>query len=89
MDMDMQDIFDVKDKVAKRTLKEVAFEHLWLLYKPGDVVYTRKSPDEIGTYQAHRVLTPLSIWIVETTSSIQLRYSGTKILLAPPSPTTL
>lgn len=56
MDTDMQDIFDVKDKVAKRTLKEVAFEHLWLLYRPGDVVYTRKSPEEIGTYQAHRVL---------------------------------
>lgn len=56
MDTDMQDIFDVKDKVDNQTLKEVAFEHLWLLYRPGDVVYTRKSPEEISTYQAHRVL---------------------------------
>lgn len=56
MDTDMQDIFDVKKQVANKTINEVAFEHLWLLYKPGDLVYTRRSPDEIGTYQAHRVL---------------------------------
>lgn len=56
MDSDMQDIFDTKNQVANKTVKEVAFEHLWLLYRPGDLVYTRRSPDEIGTYQAHRVL---------------------------------
>ena len=56
MDTDMQDIFDVKRKVTNQTLQEVAFEELWLLYKPGDLVYTWKSPDDISTYQAYRVL---------------------------------
>ena len=56
MDTDMQDIFDVKRKVTNKALQEVAFEELWLLYKPGDLVYTWKSPDDISTYQAHRVL---------------------------------
>ena len=56
MDTDMQDILDVKRQVANRTLKEVAFEHLWLLYKPGDLVYSAKSPEDISTYQAYRVL---------------------------------
>ena len=56
MDTDMQDIFDVKRKVTNQTLQEVAFEELWLLYKPGDLVYSRTSPDDLGTYQAYRVL---------------------------------
>lgn len=56
MDSDMQDIFDVVRQLANRSLKEVAFEHLWLLYKPGDLVYTMKDPGEFSTYQAYRVL---------------------------------
>ena len=56
MDTDMQGIFDVKRKVTNKTLQEFAFEELWLLYKPGDLVYTWKSPDDISTYQAYRVL---------------------------------
>ena len=56
MNTDMQDIFDVKYRVANQTLKEVASEHLWLLYKQGDLVYTRTSPEDISTYQAYRVL---------------------------------
>ena len=56
MDSDMQDIFDVKRQVASQAIKEIAFEHLWLLYKPGDLVYTVNSIDERGTYQAYRVL---------------------------------
>ena len=56
MDTDMQDIFDVKRKVTDQTLQEVAFEELWLLYKPGDLVYTRTSRDDVSTYQAYRVL---------------------------------
>ena len=56
MDTDMQDILEVKRQVANRTLKEVAFEHLWLLYKPEDLVYSTKSLDNISTYQAFRVL---------------------------------
>ena len=56
MSSEMEDIFHVKSQVADQTLREVAFEHLWLLYKPGDLVYTMKSPEERGTYQAYRVL---------------------------------
>lgn len=56
MDSDMQDIFEVKRQVANQTLKEVAFEHLWLLYAPGDLVYTNETPEETSTYQAYRVL---------------------------------
>ena len=56
MNSDMQDIFDVKRQVTSQTLKEVSFEHLWLLYKPGDLVYTFDSLDGHGTYQAYRVL---------------------------------
>lgn len=56
MDTDMQDIFDVKRQVADQTLKEVAFEHLWLLYRPGDLVYSTTSPEESKTCQAYRVL---------------------------------
>ena len=56
MDSDMQDIFDIKRQVANQTLKEIGFEHLWLLYRPGDLVYTMKSIEDSGTYQAFRVL---------------------------------
>ena len=56
MDTDMQDILDVKRQVANQTLKEVAFEHLWLLYSPGDLVYSTESQEDSSTYQAYRVL---------------------------------
>ncbi len=56
MSSDMQDIFDVKHQVATQILEEIAFEHLWLLYKPGDLVYTTNLPEERNTYQAYRVI---------------------------------
>lgn len=56
MDSDMQDIFEVKHQVSSQTLKEVAFEHLWLLYRPGDLVYTIRSLEDRATYQAFRIL---------------------------------
>ena len=56
MDSDMQDIFDVKRQVDNQTLEEVAFEHLWLVFKPGDLVYTMQSLEDRSTYQAYRVL---------------------------------
>ena len=56
MSSDMQDIFDVKRQVDNQTLEEVAFEHLWLLYKPGDLVYTMENLEDRSTYQAYRVL---------------------------------
>ena len=56
MDSDMQDIFDINRQVADQSLKEIGFEDLWLLYRPGDLVYTIKSLEDSGTYQAFRVL---------------------------------
>ena len=56
MSSDMQDIFDIKRQVVNGTLEEVAFEHLWLLYAPGDLVYTHETPEGPSTYQAYRVL---------------------------------
>ena len=56
MDTDMQDIFDVKRQITNSTLEEIAFEHLWLLYSPGDLVYSFKTLGDTSTYQAYRVL---------------------------------
>ena len=56
MDSDMQDIFEVKHQVSSQTLEEVAFEHLWLLYRPGDLVYTIRTLENRATYQAFRIL---------------------------------
>lgn len=56
MDSDMQDIFEVKQQVSSQTLKEISFEHLWLLYRPGDLVYTVQSLEDRATYQAFRIL---------------------------------
>ena len=56
MDSDMQDIFEVKHQVSGKTLEELAFEHLWLLYRPGDLVYTFRSLEDRATYQAFRIL---------------------------------
>ena len=56
MESDMQDIFEIKGQVASQTLEEIGFEHLWLLYRSGDLVYTMKSLEDSGIYQAFRVL---------------------------------
>ena len=40
MDEDMKDLFAVKKQIANGTLKKISFEYLWLLYKPGDVVFS-------------------------------------------------
>ena len=56
MDSDMHDIFEVKHQVSSQTLEEVSFEHLWLLYRPGDLVYTIRSLEDRATYQAFRIL---------------------------------
>ncbi|GAB1211158.1 hypothetical protein ATERTT37_000270 [Aspergillus terreus] len=55
MTCDMRDIFDIKRQIMSRTLEEIAFEHLWQLYKPGDLVY-RNFHDDPSRRQAYRVL---------------------------------
>ena len=56
MDSDMEDIFDVKRQVDNRTLEDITFENLWLLYTPGDLIYRNETPEGRSTYQAYRVL---------------------------------
>ncbi|KAH0536272.1 hypothetical protein FGG08_006833 [Glutinoglossum americanum] len=56
MDEDMRDIFDIERQIANQTLKEVTFEHLWQLYKPGDLILSENSGAGNHQYQAYRVL---------------------------------
>lgn len=51
MDKDLQDIMEIRREIKEVTLQEIAFEHLWHLFKPGDLVISNK-PKE----QAYRVL---------------------------------
>ncbi|KAH8822018.1 hypothetical protein F5884DRAFT_769723 [Xylogone sp. PMI_703] len=56
MDKDMQDIFDIRDEISNQTITEIAFEHLWQLYKPGGVVYSSSQLEHHSRCQAYRVL---------------------------------
>ena len=56
MDNDMKDIFRVQDSVNEQDIDEIAFEHLWLLYKPGDLLFSASSQDDDSMCQAYRVL---------------------------------
>ena len=42
MDEDMKDIFTVQKGLDDSTRKTIAFDYLWQLYKPGDVVISQK-----------------------------------------------
>jgi hypothetical protein len=48
---DLQDIMEVRRQIKEGKLKDIAFEHLWHLFKPGDLVISTKPKD-----QAYRVL---------------------------------
>ncbi|KAL2370048.1 hypothetical protein RJ035_006777 [Blastomyces gilchristii] len=56
MDTDMHDIFDAKRRISDGDITEIAFEHLWLLFKPGDVVLNSSSDENRNCRQAYRVL---------------------------------
>ena len=56
MDNDMRDIFRIQDNVIRQAIDEIAFEHLWLLYKPGDLLFSASSQDDDSSCQAYRVL---------------------------------
>ena len=51
MDVDMKELFSVKQKIFDGTLKSIAFEYLWLLFKPGDLIFTSSAQR-----RAYRVL---------------------------------
>lgn len=56
MDRDMADIFDIKHQISDKTLKELAYEHLWQLFRPGDIVHHPNAQDEGSRYQAYRII---------------------------------
>ncbi|KAK2812459.1 hypothetical protein FQN50_001460 [Emmonsiellopsis sp. PD_5] len=56
MDRDMRDIFDVKRHISDNSLEDIAFEHLWLLYKPGDLVLHSSPEQPNSRCQAYRIL---------------------------------
>ena len=51
MDEDMKELFSVKEKISNGTLRDIAFDFLWLLFKPGDLIFTSSSQR-----RAYRVL---------------------------------
>ena len=36
----MKEIFSVKQRIEARTLRNIAFDYMWLLFKPGDLIFT-------------------------------------------------
>ncbi|KAK3367802.1 hypothetical protein B0H63DRAFT_442499 [Podospora didyma] len=56
MDRDMADIFDIKRQIIDKTLTEIAFEHLWQLFRPGHLAYRFNAPDDGSRCQAYRIL---------------------------------
>jgi len=56
MDRDMADIFDIKRQIIDKTLNEIAFEHLWQLFRPGQAAYQFPAQDHGGRCQAFRIL---------------------------------
>ena len=40
MDEDMEEIFSVKKSIADGSLRTISFDYLWLLYKPGDLIFS-------------------------------------------------
>ncbi|KAJ5938686.1 hypothetical protein N7466_001820 [Penicillium verhagenii] len=55
MDTDMKDIFDMKRRIKSESVDQIAFEHLWLFFKPGDL--TSLCPDnDASRRQAFRIL---------------------------------
>lgn len=54
MDNDMREIFAVRQKIADGTLREIAFDHLWQLFSPGDAIFSNAQVD--SQRRAFRVL---------------------------------
>ncbi|CAI7583659.1 unnamed protein product [Penicillium glandicola] len=55
MDTDMTDIFDIKRQIEAQSLDNIAFEHLWMFFNPGDLTF-RAIGDDDKRRQAYRVL---------------------------------
>jgi hypothetical protein len=51
MDEDMREIFFIKKKIADGSLGTISFDYLWLLYEPGDLIFSG-----VNQQRAYRVL---------------------------------
>jgi hypothetical protein len=56
MDNDMADIFAVRKKVQDGILKTIAFEYLWHLFEPGDIILQRPKATQKQQLQAFTVI---------------------------------
>jgi hypothetical protein len=56
MDIDMRDILDIRNKIRNQDLRTIAFEFLWLLYKPGDLIFSACGKRNRDRLQAYKVL---------------------------------
>jgi hypothetical protein len=56
MDADMGDIFDIRKRVQSLELKDIPFEFLWLLFSPGDLVFSNLKKSGQDYLQAFTVL---------------------------------
>jgi hypothetical protein len=56
MDEDLQNIFDVRKRIHNLSLKTIAFDFLWHLFKPGDLVLSQPGRREAAMLQAFVVL---------------------------------
>ena len=56
MDIDMADIFEVRKQIHDRALKSIAFEYLWLLFEPGNLVIQNQRTSGDQQLQALTVL---------------------------------
>jgi hypothetical protein len=56
MDEDLQSIFDVRKRIDNLSLKTIAFDFLWHLFKPGDLVLSQPGRREAAMLQAFVVL---------------------------------
>lgn len=55
MDHDMKETFSIKRKIADGTLQNIAFEHLWQLYSPGDLIFSSEQNTERRAYRVLHV----------------------------------
>ena len=76
MDEDLSELFKLRQTITNGTLQKIAFEHLWHLYQPGDIVVSTGS-----NCQAYRILhvsggRPLMNRETSDIPSLDIRQSG-------------
>lgn len=80
MEIDMADIFKVRKQIHNGTLKCIAFEHLWLLFEPGNLVIQNQRIPGGGLLQAFTVL---------SVTGGRISFDPSRIILRDPRPLEL